>query len=533
MADLKYTTLEEIDQIHAELHAGFRTGKTKSVAYRKYMLLQLAYLIQDNSKGLEEALAKDLGRPPLETAFLEVGASITELMDAYNNVEKWAAPEKPARNLNFMFMSPVTYKQPKGVVLIISPFNYPLWLLMSPLAGAIAAGNTVVLKPSEACTATAALLTEQLPKYVDPAFVRIVNGAIPETTKLLDLPWAHILYTGNGRVGRIVSTAAAKHLTPVSLELGGKSPVFIDPQSDLKLAAKRIVWGKFTNDGQTCVAPDYVLVPKDAQAKFVEELKTVYAEFYPELKESPPRLANTSRLISQAAWKRIYGLLEATKGTIVVGGTDTANESLKYVQPTIVQDVKFEDALMVDEIFGPILPIVPVESLDEGIEYVNSKDHPLALYVFSQNEALKKKIFSNTLSGSAVANETILIPGVAGLPFGGIGGSGNGGAHTGKWGFDMFTHFRASIDTPGWIDKLLGARYPPYTDKNLAFLKKALGRKLPTRPQGPPTGTGTGSGTGVGKWFLFALAVALFGALTEVKKRALAGAHARLGPGSA
>ncbi|KAJ7074072.1 NAD-aldehyde dehydrogenase [Mycena amicta] len=525
---LAYTTVEEIDQIHAELNAGFKSGKTKSIAYRKYQLLQLAYLVQDNAKALEETLAKDLGRPPLESVMLEIGASISELLEAHKHVGKWAAPEKPARTLNFMFMNPITYKEPKGVVLIISPFNYPLWLLMVPLAGAIAAGNAVVLKPSEACPATAALLTEQFPKYIDPSLVRVVNGAVPETTKLLDLPWGHILYTGSGRVGKIVATAAAKHLTPVSLELGGKSPVFIDPASDLKLAAKRVLWGKFANAGQTCVAPDYVMVPKEAQHKFVEELKAVYAEFYPETTESPPRPANTSKLVNSAAWKRVYGLLQATKGTVVCGGESGADETTKFIPPTIVQDVTFGDSLMTEEIFGPLLPIVPVESIDAAIAYVNSNDHPLALYVFSQNEAVKQKIFSNTQSGSAVANETILIPGISGLPFGGTGGSGYG-YHTGKYGFEMFTHLRASIDTPSWIDKLLGVRYPPYTDKNLSFLKKNLGQKLPARPSGPPASSASGT-SGARKWFLLAVAVALVGALTKMKNRL--GLSAIRGPGA-
>ncbi|KAF7295551.1 hypothetical protein MIND_01095100 [Mycena indigotica] len=512
-----YTSLEEIEQIHAELKAGFKTGQTKSIAFRKYQLLQLAYLLQDNAKALEEALTKDLGRPPLESVMMEIGASISELMEAYKNVDKWAAPEKPSRTLNFMFMNPVTYKEPKGVVLIISPFNYPLWLIMSPLAGAIAAGNTVVIKPAEGCPAIAALLTEQLPKYIDPSFIRIVNGSVAETTKLLDLPWGHILYTGSGRVGKIVAAAAVKHLTPVTLELGGKCPVFIDPASDLKLAAKRIVWGKFTNAGQTCVAPDYILVPKEAQEKFVKELKTVYAEFYPETAESPPRPAqNTSKMINQAAWKRVNGLLQASKGTIVCGG-EGADEDKKFIPPTILQDVTFEDSLMSEEIFGPVLPIIPVENLDTGIAYVNANDHPLALYVFTQNDALKKKIFSSTLSGSAVANETIIIPGVSGLPFGGVGGSGYGGYHTGKYGFEIFTHLRASIDTPSWIDKLLGVRYPPYTDKNLDFIKKNLSQKLPSRPRAPPSGTTASSGAR--KWFLLALAVAVVGALTRMKSR--------------
>ncbi|KAF7311330.1 hypothetical protein MKEN_01034700 [Mycena kentingensis (nom. inval.)] len=514
---LAYTPLEEIEQIHADLRAGFATGKTKSIAFRKYLLLQLAYMLQDNSDAFVEALAKDLGRPQLETTFLEIGGSLSELVEAYKNVDAWAAPEKPPRKLNFMFMNPVSYKEPKGTVMIIAAYNYPLFLTFVPLAGAIAAGNTVVLKPSEACAAVARLMTELMPKYVDPAYIRVVNGAVAETTKMLDLPWDHILYTGSARVGKIVATAAAKHLTPVSLELGGKSPVFVDPSSDLKLAAKRILWGKIANGGQTCVAPDYVMVPKEGQDKLVEEFKNAYAEFYPEAITTPPTAPHntTTKMVNEAAFKRVYGILANTKGNVVFGGTELSDEATKFIAPTVVRDVGFQDSLMSEEIFGPVLPIVPVENMDAALDYVNAHGHPLALYVFTQNDALKKKIFTNTQSGSATANETIIIPGITGLPFGGVGGSGYG-AHTGKHGFDMFTHVRASIDVPGWIDKLLGARYPPYTDKKLNLLKTTLMPKLPARPKGPPAVATSASG-GARKWFLLALAVAVAGALTKLK----------------
>ncbi|KAJ7940200.1 NAD-aldehyde dehydrogenase [Mycena leptocephala] len=495
MATLAFTPLDEIDKIHAELQAGFNTGKTRSVAFRKYQLLQLAYLIKDNAKNFEDALAQDLGRHKLESSLLEINSSITEIMDAYNNVETWAKPEKPPISVNWMFMHPITYKVPKGVVLIISPFNYPLWLCISPLAGAIAAGNAVVVKPSEACPA-------QFAKYMDP-----------QTTKLLDLPWGH----RSGRVGRIVATAAAKHLTPVSLELGGKSPVFIDPATDMDLAAKRILWGKFTNGGQTCVAPDYVLVPKASQDTFVDALKTAYASFYPETTGDSPGLPqNVTKMVNQQAFKRVNGLLQTTKGTIVVGGQ--AEEAQKYIAPTIVKDVKTDDSLMSEEIFGPILPIVPVEDVDAGIAYVNSHDHPLALYVFTQNEAYKTKVFESTQSGSAVANETIISPGVTGLPFGGIGPSGYfcPNRPSKQYGFLMFTHLRASIDTPSWIDKILGFRFPPYTTSKMDKLNSRLNVKLPARPTGPPAVASNG---GVRKWFLLAFAMAFVGALTKMKNR--------------
>ncbi|KAK7038096.1 aldehyde dehydrogenase [Favolaschia claudopus] len=529
MASLVYTPVEDIEKIRAELQAGFDSGKTKSIAFRKYQLLQLAYLIQDNTKAFEDALASDLGRHSLESHFLEITSSIAEVMDAYKNIESWAKPEKPSLSVNWMFSRPVITKEPKGVCLIISPFNYPMWLVGPPLSGAIAAGNAVVIKPSEACPAVANLWAELLPKYLDPSIVRVVNGAIPETTKLLELPWAHLLYTGNGRVAKIVAAAAAKTLTPISLELGGKSPVFVDSECDMDLAAKRILWGKIANGGQTCVAPDYVLVSKAAQDKFVAALKTAYASFYPETTgDSPTPPQNFTKMVHQGAFKRVQGLIQNTKGTIVVGGE--TDEATKFISPTIVKDVKGDDSLMSEEIFGPVLPIVPVENLDEAIAYVNSHDHPLALYVFSGSEAYKKKVFESTQSGSAVANETLIQAATTGLPFGGIGPSGcrfswypahrsltilpqPGTIRGRQFGFLMFTHLRASIDSPGWIDKILGFRYPPYTSNKLAKVQARLSVKLPPRPSGPPA-VAAASGR---KWWLFAFAVAIVGALTRMK----------------
>ncbi|RDB27993.1 Aldehyde dehydrogenase, dimeric NADP-preferring [Hypsizygus marmoreus] len=507
MPELIYTSLEEIDKIHDELRAGFQSGKLKSIAYRKYQLLRLAYLVKDNAKRFEKALASDLGRPPLEGHFIEISSSISEIKTAYSGVEKWAKPEKPAFSLNFSVMRPVIYKEAKGVVLIISPFNYPLWLSVGPLAGALAAGNAVVLKPSESTPATSALLAELIPKYLDRDLVRVVNGAIPESTKLLSLQWDHILYTGSARVAKLVAAAAAKHLTPITLELGGKSPVIIDPECDLPMAARRILWGKVVNAGQTCVAPDYILVPRSFQDKFVQALKDAYESFYPESADvSSP--AAYSRIVTPQAFRRIKGLLDGTKGEVVFGGeTDEAD---KFIAPTAVRDVKADDSLMSEEIFGPLLPIVPVEDVDEAIAFINARDHPLALYVFSQNPAFKAKVFNSTQSGAAVANDTIIHPGAEGLPFGGVGPSGYG-AHTGKFGFDTFTHLRSSLDSPGWVDKIIGFRFPPYTDAKLKSAMKLL-PSLPARPKGPPSAAS--SRKWWGKWFFLALVVVVAGGLT-------------------
>lgn len=498
-----YTPLEEIAAIHTALNQGFRSGKLKSIAYRKQQLLSLAYLIKDNAERFQEAFAADLGRPVLEGAFLEIDGSITEIKTALNSVDKWAKTERPPFSLTWTPMRPAIRKEPKGVCLNIVPFNYPLWLVVSPLAGAIAAGCAMVVKPSELTPAMGALLAELFAKYMDPDLYRVVNGAIPETTKLLDLPWGHILYTGSGRVGKIVAGAAAKTLSPVSLELGGKSPVFVDPKCDLTVGARRLLWGKFVNAGQTCVAPDYVLVPRDFQDTFVAALTEAYNAFYP---SGPGASTSLTHIVSSAHTARIKRLIDETKGKTVLGGE--ADVERKYVAPTVVRDVGPQDSLMSEEIFGPVLPIVPVDSLDEAIAFVNAREHPLVLYVMSQDSAFKSKVFDNTQSGAAIANEYIIHCGVDGLPFGGIGPSGNG-YHTGKFSFDMFTHLRAVLDSPGWIDRILGARYPPYDDKKLKAVAALANTKLPPRN----AFKFQGEKKRWGRWFLLALALAVAGVL--------------------
>ncbi|KAG9313353.1 Aldehyde/histidinol dehydrogenase [Chiua virens] len=482
--ELAFTPLDEISQIHADLRKTFRAGKLKPIDARKTQILQLAYLLKDNYDRFNKAFAQDLGRPSLEVSFLELDSTISDCKIAYDRVDKWARTEKAPFNVNFAALRPVIRKEPKGVVLSISPFNYPVWLALGPMIGALAAGNCFVLKPSELSPATSGLLAELIPKYLDSDVVRVVLGGVPETTKLLELPWDHILYTGNGRVARIVCAAAAKTLSPVSLELGGKSPVVIDPKCDLKTAAKRIMWGKCVNAGQTCVAPDYLLVPEDAQDTVIQALKEAHDEFYP---NGAVASSDLSHIINKQHFGRIKGLLDRTSGMIVFGGQ--TDESRLFIAPTVVKGVKGDDALMSEELFGPVLPVVPVKDVNEAIEFINERDHPLTLYVFSQDSSFKNKVFDNTQSGSAIANDTLLHCAADGLPFGGIGPSGSG-SHTRKFTFDMFTHQRSSIDSPSWVDMILGSRYPPYNEKKESWLKSALGVRLPPRPLPPPGSEG-------------------------------------------
>ncbi|CAE6505027.1 unnamed protein product [Rhizoctonia solani] len=505
---LVYTPLDEINQIHARLHASFRAGKIKPIAVRKEILAKFAYMIKDNVEALQDALTTDLGRPKVESSFLEINSLVKESVDAYKSVDKWAQPDKAPFSLNFAAMKPVVRKEPKGVVLVISPFNYPVWLALSPAIGAIAAGCPAVIKPSELTPATSTLLAKLVAKYLPSDVITIVNGGIPETTRLLDLPWAHILYTGGANVGKIVATAAAKHLTPVTLELGGKSPVIVDPASDMKLAARRILWGKATNAGQTCVAPDYVLVPRQGQAALVKELEAAYKEFYP---QGAKHSDSYSRIISTGHWDRVKGMLDGTSGKVVVGGGADADRESKFIAPTVVKDVDAGDTLMKSEIFGPILPIVPVQDVDAAIEYVNANDHPLALYVFTKDPKFKAKgkfrvvrQYPEWSSRSQRLACPHCRPAVDGLPFGGVGPSGYG-AHTAKFTFDTFTHLRASLDSPGWLDLILGVRFPPYT---VAKAKKLAGL-TPTGIPFPRPGDRAPS-----PWAKWATAMAILGILS-------------------
>ncbi|KAH9060605.1 NAD-aldehyde dehydrogenase [Lactarius vividus] len=478
---------------------GFKTGRTRSIQFRKQQLLALAYLIKDNIPLIQQALASDLRRSDNETLFLEIGSTLGEVVNAYHKVAKWSKPERAAWSLNWFATKPTIRKEPKGVVLIISPFNYPVWLLLRPLAGAIAAGNACVLKPSELSPAFSALVAKLVPKYLDPELYAVINGAVPETTKA-ELQWDH----RGSRVASIVLTAAAKTLSPVTTELGGKSPTVVDPSCDLKLTARRLIWGKVANAGQTCTAPDYALVPKGFVDQFVQACKDVLKDFYPEGAESSDSFC---RIISASHFSRIKGLLDRTKGQIVFGGS--TNEEKKFIEPTLVTGVNGDDS----EIFGPVLPIIEVNDVDEAIEFINARDHPLALYVFSSNSAFKSKgdpcdtltsddrlssvVIENTQSGTVVMNDTVIQAAAEGLPFGGIGPSGSGYTSW-KFAFDMFTHFRSTLDNPGIMDYIMKFRYPPYDENKRKLSTVFMFPSLPART----AASGNAAPKGWGLWLI-------------------------------
>lgn len=478
MSSVKYTSLDEIQKIHDTLEASFLSGRMGDIPARKHQLARLAYMIKENVPAICDALRVDMNRPPTETVLNETSLVVGEAALAYSKVSTWSKDIIPSTLLTFKPMRPRIKPTPKGVVLIISPFNYPWLLTFVPLIGAIAAGNTVVLKVPETLEKTTPLMEELVRKYLDPNVVRVVVGSVQETTKLLQLKWDHILFTGSARVGHIVSAAAAKFNTPLTLELGGKCPVIVDPaNANYKIIAKRILWGRTSNAGQTCTAPEYILIPRHAQSDLAKALKEVYATFFPEENALP-------HMVSGDATKRVAGYLERTQGEIVAGGkVDIAD---KFIAPTVLCGVGGDDVVMQDEIFGPLLSIVPVEDLDEAIAFINKRPQALAIYVFSHDDAFKERVTRSTRSGAIAFNDVVMQTGMRGLPFGGSGASGYG-SYKGKYGFDTFTHFRSSMETPSWVEPFLSVRYPPYTKSKEASGLRLVDASLPFDNQGRAT----------------------------------------------
>ncbi|KAG1869415.1 aldehyde dehydrogenase [Suillus subalutaceus] len=467
------TFASTIPKIRDALQATFRSGLTRPLPWRQHQLYQLARMAQNERELICDALQKDLGKPKTEVLVNEVGSIVERAVKCAKQLPEWAKTEYPDVPDRRKSWRPTIYKAPKGTALIISPWNYPMILSFQPLMGAIAAGCTAILKPSELLPTFSQLLEEIVPKYLDPNAYRVVNGAVPETTKLLELQWDHIFYTGNGKVARIVASAAAKHLTPLTLELGGKSPVIIDSAYDIDLAAKRILWGKCNNAGQICVAPDYVLVQRDKQDELVKAFQKHYNAFFPKGALDSPLFGS---IVSDSHYKRLTSLLSRTKGEVVLQGrTDAARRRL---EPTIVKNVVDGDSLLEEEIFGPILPIVPVDSLQQAINFVNARSHPLVLYAFSENESLKQQLVSETQSGGIVFNDTFQQLAVSELPFTGVGESGYGYQFM-KHTYDTFTQLRSSIDMPKEAEADLAMRYPPHSEEAVRALTAAVYKPIP------------------------------------------------------
>jgi aldehyde dehydrogenase (NAD+) len=439
--------------------AYWATGATRSLDFRLDRLKALQAAIVKYQAEIIDAAKQDLGRPEFE-GYIEV-AVIGELDYVIKHLRRWAKPRKASIPLSQMPGSAWVQPEPLGVALIIGPWNYPFQLIISPLMGAIAAGNCAMLKPSELAPATSSVLAQLIDETFDPAHVALVEGGVDTAQALLAEKFDHIFYTGGERVGKIVMQAAAQHLTPVTLELGGKSPCIIDADVNVDVAARRIVWGKCLNAGQTCVAPDYLLVDERIKAELVAALQQRIKDCYG---ENPAQSPDYSRVVNERQFDRLVGLLG--QGTILAGGDH--NRGDRYIAPTLMDDISWDAPIMQEEIFGPILPILTYRDLGDAIANLNQRPKPLALYLFSRDRQVQAQVLEQTTAGSVCINDVILQITVWDMPFGGVGSSGIGAYH-GQYSFDTFSHLKSVLKKPFWLD--MDWRYPPYESKVKLFQK--------------------------------------------------------------
>ncbi|KAK0412344.1 hypothetical protein QR680_006158 [Steinernema hermaphroditum] len=461
-------------KVVAELRTHFEEGVMRDLEERRKALLGLRNMLVENEDAICEALHKDLRKPKAEAIAYETLFTINEVTHTIDHLKSWMKPERVTRNLLQAVDGAYVHKDPLGVALIIGAWNFPIQLLLCPLIGALAAGNCVVLKPSEVASATEKIIVELVPKYISEKVVRVVCGAAEETTELLKNKFDHIFYTGSTAVGRLVMLAAADKLTPVTLELGGKCPVIVDEGVDLSIAAKRIMWGKLVNGGQICVAADYVLCVNKNREEFVEKCKSAVEELYG---SDPSKSPDYCKIINKRHFDRLTKVLEATKGKKVLEGPSNAEEL--YISPTVLTDIKEDDELMKDEIFGPILPIIDCGSIDEAIAFVNKRPKPLTLYMFSEHQKNIDRVLKSTSSGNVTVNDIMMNMCLESLPFGGVGASGIGRYH-GKYSFDTFTHEKAVLHRSSGWESFLWMRYPPYNDNKLSWARRAVAKfRLP------------------------------------------------------
>ena len=461
------TSVDRIPEIVQALREGFRRGVVRDIELRRGQLQQLRALFVEQEDRLIDALVADVGKPRIEAYISEIAFTINEIDHTLGHLDAWTKPTKVKVPLTSKPGRATLRPEPLGTVCIIAPWNYPVQLLFAPLVPALAAGNTAVLKPSEVTPSVSALVEELVPKYFDVSAVAVVTGAVDETTALLEQRFDHIFYTGNAKVARVVMRAAAEHLTPVTLELGGKSPAVVAADANIEVTAKRIAWAKFLNAGQTCVAPDYVLVEASVEDQLVAALAAAVTTFYG---SDPRQSTDYARIVNERHHDRLMKLLDGRDyDATVIGGT--GDRTSRYLAPTILAGVKPDAAVMEDEIFGPILPVLTVGDVDEAIRFVNDRDKPLALYAFSSDDDTLEHVVANTSAGGVTLNHAVLHLAVPDLPFGGVGQSGMGSYH-GKSGFDTFSHFKAVLDKPTRPDPAL--MYPPYTNLKKKIIRKFL-----------------------------------------------------------
>ena len=432
-------------------------NKTKNLKFRKQQLKLLSKNIKNHENELLDALYKDLGKSKVEAYATEIGMLLKSIKLMRKELKNWSKTKQTDTPLYLFPTKSYIKKEPYGTVLIIGPFNYPVQLVFEPLIGAIAAGNTAIVKPSELTPHVAIVIKDIIEDTFDEAYVSVVEGGIEETQTLLSLPFDYMFFTGSEKVGKIVYEAAARKLIPVTLELGGKSPVIVDDTANIKVASERISFGKFTNAGQTCVAPDYILVQRKVKNDLIKALKKTITEFYGENIEKSP---DFGRIVNQKHFNRLNDLIQIHKDNVVFGG-NSSKEDL-YIEPTLLDNITNDNKIMKEEIFGPILPIITYDNFDEVLEIIQSKSKPLSLYLFSEDENMTHRVVEELSFGGGAINDTLMHLANPNLPFGGVGSSGIGQYH-GKYSFDTFSHMKSYTFKSTRLESSLF--FPPYKGK--------------------------------------------------------------------
>lgn len=446
--DIKRIDIEKLVQ---EQRAYFRSGATRPVEFRKEMLRKLAAALQEYEGAINRAMKADMNKAPMEVYMTETGIVLDEIRYHLKHISSWAAKKKVPTPLAQFPATSFVSPEPYGVALIMAPWNYPIQLCLNPLVGAISAGCTAVVKPSAYAPATSAVISELLGSIFPQEYVCVVEGGRQENSALLEQEFDYIFFTGSPAVGHTVMEAAAKHLTPVTLELGGKSPVIVDPSADVEVAARRIAFGKVLNAGQTCVEPDYAFVHKDIKERFIDAYQRAIDDFFPD-----GDMSDMNVIINEKHYKRVRRLLVC--GDAVVGGG--FDDARRFIEPTLLDNVDLSTPIMKEEIFGPILPMLVYSNIETCIEFIQDHPRPLALYLFTRNRGMERKILDTCSFGGGCINDTIVHLATSAMPFGGVGASGMGSYH-GKKSFDTFTHYRSVLKKGFWLD--IPVRYRPYT----------------------------------------------------------------------
>jgi aldehyde dehydrogenase (NAD+) len=457
------TTMFDTAGMLSDLRRVFGSGRTRRLSWRLEQLRGIERLCDDREAEITAALAEDLGRSPLDAWLGDIASTKAEATYARKHLKKWMRRRRVSLPLNQLPGRGWVQYDPLGVVLVIGPWNYPLYLSLAPLIAVVAAGNCAVVKPSELAPDTSAVLARLVPEYLDPEAVRVVEGDAAVTQALLAQGFDHALFTGGTEVGKKIMAAAAPTLTPVTLELGGKSPVIVVSDADIDVAARRIAWVKLINSGQTCIAPDYVLADRSIADELVDKIVANVREF--RSAEQDPSM----RIVNQRQFDRLVSLISATDGKVVAGGG--SDSAALRIEPTVIVDPSPTDAVMADEIFGPILPVLTVESAEAAVEFVNGRPKPLALYVFTSSSHRARTLIDRIPSGGAVVNHVAMHCIVPQLPFGGVGASGMGAYH-GRWGFEAMSHRRAVLAKSARPD--LKVMYPPYTETAIKIMRRVF-----------------------------------------------------------